>query len=158
MSLTGDSSSNYIQLGPTGPQGPQGPQGPAGPQGPGGSSGGPGPTGPPGNSTSAAAFRVWTSSANSVAVSSNTAKYLCFMIGGGALLTTGTVVHFVAVRPRYQLIVSARSDPSSVTRTQADQLSSKSEPAGQSSGVEIDVTGFLVPCWPTISASSPAPC
>jgi hypothetical protein len=46
------------------------------------------------------------------------------MIGGGALLTTGTVMHFVAVRPRYQLIESARANPSSVTRTQADQLSS----------------------------------
>ena len=74
------SSQESVKVDSAAERGPAGPQGSQGPQG---SSGGSGPPGPPGNSTSAAAFRVWTSSANSVAVSSNTAKYLCVMIGGG---------------------------------------------------------------------------
>ena len=46
----------------------------------------------------------------------------------------GPIAQFLIRRSR----ISCRELP-----TQADQLSSKSEPAGKSSGVEIDLTGFL---------------
>ena len=44
------------------------------------------------------------------------------MIGGGVFLAAGAMTHFTAVRPRYELIEAARTDPQSVTRVQADQL------------------------------------
>ncbi|MGC6509244.1 MAG: hypothetical protein ACON4U_12570 [Myxococcota bacterium] len=44
------------------------------------------------------------------------------MIGGGVFLTAGVLTHFTAVRPRYERIEAARSNPQTVTRVQADQL------------------------------------
>lgn len=45
------------------------------------------------------------------------------MIGGGALVAGGAVMHFTTVRPRFFLVEDARTSPATVTRAQADQLS-----------------------------------
>ena len=77
---------------------------------------------------------------------------------GIAAATFGLVLASASGGTIAQFLIRRFRMSSPALPTQADQLSSKSEPAGQSSGVEIDLTGFLAALLAFNSASSPAPC